>query len=30
MPKNLDGYAALRLLRAFFVEAPFAPESLRM
>jgi hypothetical protein len=30
MPINLDGYEALRLLRAFFVEASFAPESLRM
>jgi len=30
MPKNLDGYEALRLLWAFFVGASFAPESLRM
>jgi hypothetical protein len=27
MPINLDGYEALRLLRAFFVEGSFAPES---
>jgi hypothetical protein len=30
MPRGLGGYEALRLLRAFFVEASFAPESLRM
>jgi hypothetical protein len=30
MLANLDSYEVLRLLRAFFVEAPFAPESLRM
>jgi hypothetical protein len=30
MPANLDGYVALRLLRGFFLEASFAPESLRM
>jgi hypothetical protein len=30
MPANPDGYEALRLLRAFFVEASFAPESFRM
>ena len=30
MPINLDGYEDLRLLRAFFEEASFVPESFRM
>jgi hypothetical protein len=30
MPAKLSGYEALRLLRAFFVEASFASESLRL